>query len=165
LLSLVEEFGLAEMNGWVLLCRAVVAGDNGDPRSAERWVREAREIARAGGDTDLELCAMSELGAALVETGRAEEGSRCWTRRWPVRSREADSPNTVVFASCRTVTCSSRGGEVDRATQWLRAADDFNRRDGSPHLYTTCRTHYGSVLFAAGVWEQAEEELRAALKR
>ena len=50
-----------------------------------------------------------------------------------------------------------------RAAQWVRAADAFHRRYGSPHLYTTCRTHYGSVLFATGRWEEAEEELQAAL--
>jgi ATP/maltotriose-dependent transcriptional regulator MalT len=163
--SLVEEFGLAELNGWVLLCRAVVAGDNGDPRAAERWAREAREIARAAGDADLELCAVSELGAALVETGRVEEGISLLDEAMAgALAGEADKLTTVVFASCRTIIYSSRGGEVDRATQWIRAADNFNRRYGSPHLYTTCRTHYGSVLLAAGDWEQAEEELRAALK-
>jgi DNA-binding NarL/FixJ family response regulator len=41
---------------------------------------------------------------------------------------------------------------------------DFHRRYGSPHLYTTCRTHYGAVLFATGRWQQAEEELVLALR-
>ena len=45
-----------------------------------------------------------------------------------------------------------------------RAADEFNRRYGSPHLYTTCRTHYGGILFAAGKWADAERELKAALE-
>jgi DNA-binding CsgD family transcriptional regulator len=108
---------------------------------------------------------MSELGAALVETGRLEEGVSLLDEAMAgALAGEANSLSTVVFASCRTITYSSRGGEVDRATQWIRAADGFNRRYGYPHLYTTCRTHYGSVLFAAGEWGQAEEELRAALK-
>ncbi len=50
---------------------------------------------------------------------------------------EADSLDAVVLTSCRTITSCGHGGEVPRATQWIRAADDFNRRYGSPHLYAT----------------------------
>lgn len=46
----------------------------------------------------------------------------------------------------------------------MRVADEFHRRYGSPHLYTTCRTQYGGILLATGRWEQAEEELQAALR-
>jgi DNA-binding CsgD family transcriptional regulator len=31
-------------------------------------------------------------------------------------------------------------------------------------MYTTCRTHYGCLLFARGQWDEAERELRAALR-
>ena len=41
-------------------------------------------------------------------------------------------------------------GELDHARQWIRAADDFERRYGNPHLYTTCRTYLGAILFASG---------------
>ena len=68
-----------------------------------------------------------------------------------------------MLVSCRTITACSRAADIKRAVQWIRAGDDFNRRHGSTHLYTTCRTHYGSVLFAVGDWQQAEEELEAAL--
>jgi ATP/maltotriose-dependent transcriptional regulator MalT len=162
--SLVRESGLAPLNGWVVLCRAVVANDDGDPRTGERWAREAGELAREAGDADLELCALSELGAALVELGSVEEGVALLDEAMAgALAGEADSLDTVVLACCRTITSCSRGGDVARATQWIRAADDFNRRYGSPHLYTTCRTHFGSILFATGDWDQAEKELRAAL--
>jgi ATP/maltotriose-dependent transcriptional regulator MalT len=163
--SLVDEFDLAALNGWVLLCRAVVANDSGDPQAAERWARQARGIARASSDADLELCAVSELGAALVELGRVDEGTALLDEAMAAAlAGEADSLDTVVLTCCRTITSCSRGGDVARATQWVRAADDFNRRYGSPHLYTTCRTHFGSILFATGEWEQAETELKAALQ-
>lgn len=68
------------------------------------------------------------------------------------------------MTSCNTIFACSRTGDFNRASQWIQAADDFNQRYGSPHLYTTCRTHYGSILFATGNWEQAEAELTAALR-
>ena len=163
--SLVEEFDLGPMNGWVLVGRAYVATDTGHPQAGEGYAREAREIAREAGDADLELCAISELGAALVELGRVEEGVALLDEAMAgALAGEGGDLDTIVLISCRTITSCSRGGDLARATQWVRAADDFHQRYGSPHLYTTCRTHYGAILFATGKWEQAEQELEAALK-
>jgi ATP/maltotriose-dependent transcriptional regulator MalT len=162
--SLVEEFQLGPMIGWVLVARAYVATDSGHPEAGERYARDAREIAREAGDVDLQLCAMSELGAALVERGRVEEGAALLDEAMAgALAGEGHDLDTVVLISCRTITSCSRGGDLARATQWVRAADEFYQRYGSPHLYTTCRTHYGSILFATGNWEQAERELEAAL--
>ena len=116
-------------------------------------------------DSDLELCTKSELGAALVAIGRVEEGTALLDEAMAgALAGEGDDLDTVVLISCRTVASCDRGGDVRRATQWVRAADEFNRRYGSPHLYTTCRTHYGGILFAAGRWAEAERELKAALE-
>jgi tetratricopeptide (TPR) repeat protein len=72
---LVSDHGLADMTGWLLVCRAHLAVDAGHLHAAERWAREACDLAHAAGDLDLELCALSELGAAVVELGRVEEGT------------------------------------------------------------------------------------------
>lgn len=163
--SLVEEFGLTHMNGWVLVARAYVATDSGHPQAGEKYAREARGIAREAGDADIDLCAMSELGAALVEMGRIEEGAALLDEAMAgALAGEGGGLDTIVLISCRTITSCSRGGDVARATQWVRVADGFHSRYGSPHLYTTCRTHYGRILFATGAWEQAERELQRALE-
>jgi ATP/maltotriose-dependent transcriptional regulator MalT len=162
---LVTDHELSELDGWVLLCRADIASDIGHPRAAEGWAREAGNLARAAGDRDLELCALSELGGAIVEQGRMEEGTALLDEAMAgAFAGEARDFDAVVLISCRTIAACSRGGDLRRATQWIRAADDFYRRYGSPHLYTTCRTHYGGILFATGNWEQAEQELNAALR-
>lgn len=154
-----------QLRGWVLMCRADLAIDTGHPQQAEEWAREAGDLALAAGDVDLELCALSELGAALVEQGRIEEGTALLDEAMAgALGGEGLDLDSVVLISCRTITACSRGGDLRRATQWVRAADDFYRRNGSPHLYTTCRTHYGGILFAAGRWDEAERELNAALR-
>jgi ATP/maltotriose-dependent transcriptional regulator MalT len=162
---LVDDHGLDPMVGWVLLCRAHLANDTGRPQAAERWAREAADRASTQADVNLELCALSELGAALVEQGRVEEGATMLDEAMAAAlAGEGLDLDSVVLISCRTITACSRGGDLRRATQWVRAADDFYRRHGSPHLYTTCRTHYGGILFATGAWEQAEQELAAAIR-
>ena len=161
----VEESALDPLRGWVLLCRASAANDEDDPRAAERWAREARDVARESQDGDLDLCALSELGSALVAMGEVARGVALLDEAMAGSlAGETDNPDTVVLASCNTIIACSRTGDFNRASQWIQVADDFNRRYGSPHLYTTCRMHYGSILFATGNWEQAEAELTAALQ-
>jgi DNA-binding CsgD family transcriptional regulator len=162
--SIVVELGAAELLGWVQLARAYVANEGGRSHEGELRAREALGIALRTADRDLELCTKSELGAALVASGRVEAGTALLDEAMAgALAGEGDDLDTVVLVSCRTVGCCDRGGDVRRARQWVRAADGFNRRYGSPHLYTTCRTHYGGILVAAGAWADAERELKAAL--
>jgi hypothetical protein len=73
--SLVEEFGLRQLDGWVLLGRALLATATGQPRTAEPFAREALALARRVADLNLELCALSQRGGALVLMGRVDEGA------------------------------------------------------------------------------------------
>jgi DNA-binding CsgD family transcriptional regulator len=164
-ISLAEETDLGPFEGWLLLCRAVVANDSDDYAAAERWARSAVEAARAAGDRDLELCAMSEVGKAVLETGRVEEGVLLLDQAMAgALGGEGGDLDTVVLTTCRAVTACSRTVEVRRAAEWLRAANVFHSRFGSPHLFTTCRVHYGAILFMTGRWGEAEAEYRAALR-
>jgi hypothetical protein len=163
--GLVDEFELVPLAGWVQLARAYTANDAGDPSAAAERARLAVDSARRSGDTDLLLCATAELGAALVAMGRVEEGGSLLDQAMAgALAGEGGDLGTVVLVSCRTITACSRAADIKRAMQWIRAADDFHRRFGSTHLYTTCRTHHGVVLFAAGDWRGAEEDLRLALR-
>jgi DNA-binding CsgD family transcriptional regulator len=167
---LVEQFELPPpMDAWVLLCRASLAAASDDPHAALGYGREALAIARRHPDApgpNAELCALSEIGAALVETGRVEEGTALLDEAMAASlAGDAHSPETVVYASCKTVVACARAAEARRATRWIRAADEFNRSYGSPHVYVLCRLHYGSVLFATGRWAEAEREFRAALEK
>ena len=163
--ELVAAHDLAPFTGWISMCRAHLANDHGRPGEAESWAREALDLARSVGDVDLELCATAELGTALVEGGRFEEGlgqlGRAMAR---ALAGEATDLDAVVLIGCRMVTSCSRASDPKRALQWVRAADDFHDRYGSPHLFTTCRVHYGAVLMTTGAWDDAERELQAALE-
>jgi DNA-binding CsgD family transcriptional regulator len=160
---LVEDFDLAPLEGWVLLSRAAGASSGGDPRAGEDFARQARALARRFGDTDLELCALSQIGGALVLMGRVEEGALLLDEAMAGALGGEGGPETVVHTSCVTIVCCSRAAELKRAAQWIRAAGEFNRRYGSPHLDAVCRTAYGGVLLATGRWIEAETELQGAL--
>jgi DNA-binding CsgD family transcriptional regulator len=160
LVRLVDEFELEPLEGWVRVLRCVLYPQ--DPPQVERWAREALEIARRFEDRDLELCALCEVGAALAAQGRVEEGLAALGEAVAASlGGEAERPDTIVYCCCRTIVTCSLTAEVDRAAQWIRAADAF---DGGLHLHVLCRAHYGGVLFATGRWPEAEEELLKAIE-
>jgi DNA-binding CsgD family transcriptional regulator len=161
---IVEEQQLPHLRGWMRLCRAVVEHDDGDVVVAEKWAREALAAAAEFDDLDLEVCARSELGSALVAQGRLADGTAQLDDAMAgALGGDIQVLDSVVLASCRTIVACSRAGDVRRATQWIRAATEFNQRFGSPHLHTTCKTHYADLLFLHGRWADAEIELAEAL--
>jgi DNA-binding CsgD family transcriptional regulator len=97
--------------------------------------------------------------------GRVEEGAPLLDEAMAGALGGEGGRETVVHASCVTIVCCSRAAELKRAAQWIRAAGEFNRRYGSPHLDAVCRTAYGGVLLATGRWAEAETELQSALQK
>lgn len=139
--------------------------DGDDPILSEKLARESHQFAKQAGDLDLELCALAQIGASLIDQGRVSEGVALLDEAMAGSlGGEGKSRDTVVFASCHMISSCSRCADFERALQWIRAADQFTERYGCPFLYTFCRTLYGGVLVAVGDWEQAEEELGVALE-
>ncbi len=149
------------LQGWLWLMQGYMSGD---AERAQADTARALELAQGTGDVDLELLALSDLGVALVAHGRADEGLAMLDEAMAgTLGGEYGRLDTVVFAMCNMLAACHLVGDLDRATQWCRVAEEFMTSYGCPFLYARCRTHYGGVLVAKGRWEQAEEQLRAAL--
>lgn len=158
---LVEEHDLEALRGWVHFHEAASV----DPRAGEALARRALEHARRNDDADLELCALSRIGAALVDQGRVADGLRYLDEAMAGSlGGEGAQPSTVVMTSCLTIRSCTTGARFDRALQWIRAADRFTDRYGCPFLFVSCRVYYGQVLVAVGDWAQAEVELDTAAR-
>jgi DNA-binding CsgD family transcriptional regulator len=157
---LVEDFGLDALRGELLLMKAYLTAD---PTAGEAWTREALELGRRLGDPDLELSALSQLGALLVGQGRVEGIPLMDEAMAGALGGEPRRPSTVVFTSCTTMVACARSADFVRAAQWVRATERFMERYGCPFLYAECRTVYGSVLVATGQWGPAEAQLKAAI--
>ncbi len=165
-MALVEEHDVAPVAGWVVLARAYSANDSHDPAAAADLARRAMALAREAGDVDLTVCATCELGFALTLLGDLDEGGSLLDEAMAAAlGGDRDDLDTVVLVSCRTITACRRAADLKRATQWINAAEVFQRAYGSTHLFTTCKTHHGAVLFSAGEWARAEAELELALQR
>jgi tetratricopeptide (TPR) repeat protein len=158
---LVDEHALEPLRGWVLLARAAAAADSAQH---EALAREAHQLGRTSGDRHLELCALTQIGVALIDQGRITEGMTFHDEAMAGALAGEGELDTVVFTACEMMDSYSRCAQYQRMAQWIRAADRFVERYGCPYLNASCRTHYGEVLFATGEWVRAEEELHAALR-
>src|SRR5919202_6448385 len=154
-------FELEPLQGRVVLIQACCCSD---PDQSDTWARQARQLAISVEDRDLELCALSQVGAALIDKGRIDEGIPLIDEAMVGALACEGQLDTVVVTTCRMIESYHRCADFQRVVQWLREADRFIERYVCPYLRVTCRAHYGGVLFAAGDWQNAEEELRAALE-
>jgi ATP/maltotriose-dependent transcriptional regulator MalT len=157
---LVDEHDLEPLQGWVLIARATDA----DAAQHETLARQAHQLGRTSGDRHLELCALTQIGVALIDQGRIAEGMTFHDEAMAGALAGEGELDTVVFTACEMMDSYSRCAQYQRMAQWIRAADRFVERYGCPYLNASCRTHYGEVLFATGEWARAEKELYTALR-
>lgn len=143
------------LQGWLWLMEGYMSGDADRARAQ---IARALELAQETADADLELLALSDFGVALVAHGRADEGLAMLDEAMAgTLGGEYGRLDTVVFAMCNMLAACQLVGDLDRATQWCKVAEEFMSSYGCPFLYARCRTHYGGVLVAKGRWEQAED--------
>jgi len=153
--------GSTSMRGWVWLLQGFLEGD---PKRATELFSQALDYAQATEDSDLELVALADLGLALVTAGRSQEGWALLDEALAATvGGEYTRPDTAVYTFCDLLAACSLVGDLERAAQWCAAADDFMEHYGSPFLFASCRTHFGTVLVERGQWQNAEKELGAAL--
>jgi DNA-binding NarL/FixJ family response regulator len=158
---LVDENGIEPLRGWVLL---VQASTSATPLQAEQRARAALECTRRAVDPDLELCALSEIGAALIRQGNIAEGVPYLDEAMAGSlGGEGAEPDTVVFTSCNMILACSECAEFDRVVKWVDAAHRFMERYGCLFLRNVCRAAYGKTLVATGDWERAQVEITAAI--
>jgi len=150
-----------ELRGELLGATAYVTDD---PVQSEVLARQAAEIGRASGNSDLELMAMHAVGQALVQQGRIEDGMSLLDEAMAgVVGGEGSDPLTVAQMSCMTMVVCGSCFDLERATQWVQSLQGFIDRYGCPFLYAECRTYYGRVLFENGDWSGAEALLAEAI--
>ena len=150
------------LHGWVYVARAYRMSDLD---AAETMTVRAVELGRVGGDADLELGAMSQLGLIRVGQGRVVEGFALIDEAMAAAlAGERSNLDTVVYTCCDMLNACELASDLERAAQWCRVADDFVDTYGCPFLYAECRLYYGSVLLAKGRWADADRELTAGVR-
>jgi DNA-binding CsgD family transcriptional regulator/predicted negative regulator of RcsB-dependent stress response len=155
-----ESVGDPVFDGWVALADVATCDDQ---HLAETLAERALAAGRAAGDRSLELCALASVGAARIRQGRVEDGAPLMDEALAASLGGEADLDTVVFTSCLLMQCCSVCADFERVGNWTRALAPFVSRYGCPYVDATCKAHYGAVLVETGRWDEAEQELRAAL--
>jgi ATP/maltotriose-dependent transcriptional regulator MalT len=151
-----------EGHGWITVERARHA-ETLEER-AER-ARQALEIARTTGASDLEVFALSLLGQAEVRAGRVAEGMQLLEEAMTAASAgRVRNVHTLGEAYCNLIEACTSAGDWERAAEWCELVDEFAREHGALPLLGACRTTHADVLVARGRWPEAEAALQSALE-
>jgi DNA-binding CsgD family transcriptional regulator len=159
---LLEKVERGPLHGWAWLARAYRSSDL---TAAEELTVQALDVARAAGDVDLELVALSQIGLIRVGKGETAAGFALIDEAMAAAlAGERSQLETVAYACCDMLNACELANDLERAAQWCQVADEFVEKYGCPFLYAECRIFYGSVLTAKGRWDEADRELAAGLR-
>jgi DNA-binding NarL/FixJ family response regulator len=137
-----------------------------EPADAERHARRALALARDLQDPDLEIAALSQVGVALVRSGRWEDGMALLDEAMAgAMGGEATDTMAVCDTCCQTLVACEQIADLRRASEWCRVVMEFSERRRFTPMHAWCRAVYAGVLMATGEWEHAERELLESLRR
>jgi DNA-binding NarL/FixJ family response regulator len=163
--ELLEQVGpCVEWGYWEL---ARLACDRPDLDDLTASTERALAIAREFGDVGLEARALADSGLALVTRGRVRDGfARLDQALATLSSGEVGDPYVVGTSLCSLLSSCDRAGDVERAIESIRLVETLLLQpfDGRPRvLGTHCKLAFGSVLCAAGRWNEGEAALLEAI--
>ena len=152
-------------HGWLAIHEGHLAVSlDEDTAKARRLAGRAVELGRRFDVPELEMLGLGLEGRALVSDGELEAGMQRLDEATTVAlAGEATLLYCVAWACCYTVSACERVRDFDRAAQWCTRVGEFCGQHDI-FLLNTCRAHYASVLSWQGRWDEAENQLSAAVE-
>jgi hypothetical protein len=164
--SLIDGLEPGIEHGWLAIHEGHIAvALDEDTVKARRLAAQAVELGRRFGAPELEMLGLGLglEGRALVSEGELEEGMRRLDEATTVALQgEATLLYCVAWACCYLISACERVRDYERATQWCARVGEFCSQHDI-FLLNTCRAHYASVLSWQGRWDEAEDQLSAAV--
>jgi LuxR family transcriptional regulator, maltose regulon positive regulatory protein len=152
-------------HGWLAFFDGYMAHAAGQPSKAAELGRRAADLGRRLAVPDLEMLGLALEGAALVTSGRVEEGMRCLDEATAAALQgEAEIPISGAWACCFLVSACAAVRDYERAFEWCDRIAEFAERYGSRYMLAFCRAEYGAVHVWRGRWQDAEAVLEASIE-
>jgi LuxR family maltose regulon positive regulatory protein len=151
-------------HAWLAVREAEVALNAGAPEVARVAAQRAISLGEELGTEDVQFVGRSLEGVALVQQGAVAEGMRRLDESAAAATAgEIDDLMWTSKVCCNLISACESVGDVERATQWCHEMKEFAQRWELRTLFNVCRTQYAAVLLQQGTWNEAEEELTAAI--
>ncbi len=171
----------AAANGWIQLARDALRDDEPcvergwialaeaerihDPAKAIVQAEHALEIARAFGDTRLEIQALSAIGIGRVREGQIGVGmDHLDAALAAATAGEAEDPRVLGDVFCDVVEACTLTADMSRVERWLEVFNTYMERHQHPPLLSFCMVCDAEDQLQKGEWDKAEATLVAALE-
>ena len=162
--SLIDDLEPSVDHGWLAIHEGHIAVSvEEDTAKARLLAARAVELGRMFATPELEMLGLGLEGRALVSDGELTEGmGRLDEATTVALAGEARLLYCVAWACCYLISACERVRDFDRASQWCERVGEFCTQHDI-FLLNTCRAHYATVLSWQGRWDEAENQLTAAV--
>ena len=162
--SLIDDLEPSVDHGWLAIHEGHIAVSlEEDTAKARQLAARAVELGRMFGTPELEMLGLGLEGRALVSDGELADGmGRLDEATTVALAGEARLLYCVAWACCYLISACERVRDFDRAAQWCERVGEFCEQHDI-FLLNICRAHYASVLSWQGRWDEAENQLTAAV--
>ena len=159
--SLLSQLAPSAEHAWLRLCECELClAMAEDAARVRELAAEAGQIARAIGDHDVEMAALSMEGLALVIQGALDEGmSRLDEAAAGALSGDLVDPIAINVSCCHVLSACELVRDFGRAAQWCERIREYAARFNYEVLLSVCRASHAEVLLWGGAWSEAEVEL------
>ena len=144
------------------LARAWGAQSDGDADVAIAHATDARRIAAAFGDHDLEAMANLALGSIAIQSGKVADGFAFMEEATSAAVTGELSPYATGVSYCQMISACRDLTDYKRASEWTEATERWCQSQAIGGFPGICRVHRAEIAAKGGALERAEAELEKA---
>lgn len=165
--SLLQGLEPSQELAWLHIVRGLFALEGGnDSTAAHAHAEEAAATAALVGSVDVAMVAQALKGLALIRERKVTEGLVYLDEAMAAAMGGDMSDLSAIGNTCCTLIYACEAiADYDRAAQWCERTREFCRRLGFDlFMFALCRNNYANVLIWRGKWDEAADELTAAIR-
>jgi class 3 adenylate cyclase len=150
------------VHGYLSAVGGLKAGMVGDVEGALAGAERGLEISGRYGDRNLAALALVTKGATLVRAGQVPEGLALLDEATAAAVSGELQLWTTGLVYCVTITSCHDVGDIQRAAEWTKAANNWCERADVTGFPGACRIHNAQITRMQGDWPRAEAQAQRA---
>ena len=152
--------------GWTAFVRMFTHLETGRIDEAAACAVSASDSGRRSGDLDLLATGLCAQGRMAIYAGRVVDGVALLDESMLEAEGGVREPVTLGHLYCTAIEGCQEVSDLARVSEWTRRLSDWCASQPALVMFTgQCALHRAQVMRARGAWDEALEELDAAIVR